>query len=130
MIHQGKILKQQIKLSGKKVEAIADAVGVVRQTIYDWYKEEKLDNDKIDRLKKVGINITEDTRQLSGEKKQEMHQVSAHPIIESLKMQIEGFYMLNKMLVQKQEEMQAEIKKLKSECDTLKESLSKLTKVK
>ena len=65
MIHQGKLLKQQIKLSGRKVDSIAKEVGVVRTTIYEWYKLEVLSNDVLDRLEKAGINLTFDGRQMS-----------------------------------------------------------------
>src|SRR5688572_9959087 len=65
MIHQGKTLKQQIKLSGRKVDAVAKDVGVVRTTIYDWYKEEVLPAETLEKLKAAGIDLTKGGRQLS-----------------------------------------------------------------
>lgn len=65
MIHQGKILKDQVNLSDKKVGEIAELAGVSRNTLYEWYKLEVLENDQIEKLKGAGIDLSINGRQMS-----------------------------------------------------------------
>lgn len=65
MIHQGKILKQQVKICGIKAGLVAEKAGVDRTTLYRWYEMEVLEDYMIEALEKAGIHLSEGKRQLS-----------------------------------------------------------------
>lgn len=57
-IHHGKFIEELIDRSVKKTTEIIDLSGYSRSSVYRWFKEEKLDMEKVHRIAiACGINI-------------------------------------------------------------------------
>lgn len=58
-MHHGENLKKLIELDDRDVVEIARLIGRKRNTIYKLYNKEKIDDYYVNKLKAIGLNVTD-----------------------------------------------------------------------
>ncbi|RZK22651.1 MAG: hypothetical protein EOO43_09375 [Flavobacterium sp.] len=52
-IHMGELLERAIRRKGLNISELAIALNITRRTLYNWFKQEAIDEVTMERLSKV-----------------------------------------------------------------------------